>query len=97
MALTSIIALVVTVLALAVLLAPVLRRNRAWRATVTPLASIIGSGFLVSAPLLVREVGGYALYAMLGLCAVAYWVGGAVRFNIAHGEPCSRTATRTSR
>lgn len=87
MALTSIIALVVTVLALAVLLAPVLRRNRAWRATVTPLASIIGSGFLVSAPLLVREVGGYALYAMLGLCAVAYWVGGAVRFNIAHGEP----------
>ena len=30
-------------------------RSDSWRATVTPLASIIGSGFLICGPLLARE------------------------------------------
>lgn len=54
-----------------------------WRATVTPLASIIGSGFLVLAPILVREFGGGAIFAMAGLCLASYLIGGAIRWNIA--------------
>ena len=57
-----------------------------WRATVTPIASIIGSGFLVCAPLLAREFGGFASLAMAALLAMAYIVGAVVRFNISHVE-----------
>ena len=35
-----------------------------WKATVTPLASIMGSGFLVSAPLLAGIVGNLAVVCM---------------------------------
>ena len=65
---------------------PSLRRSRVWRATITPLASIIGSGFLVVAPLLGSTVGRWSLIAMVGIVALAYAVGGAVRYNIAHVE-----------
>ncbi len=61
---------------------PRVRRSTDWRATVTPLASIIGSGFLVLAPLLVREFGTRAVWVMAGLCGVAYLVGEAIRWNI---------------
>ena len=54
-----------------------------WRATVTPLASIIGSGFLVLGPILDVNYGGYAPLVMLALCAMAYLFGGAIRYNIA--------------
>ena len=58
-----------------------------WKATVTPLASIMGSGFLVSAPLLGGIVGNLALFCMAILLVLAYLVGGAIRFNIRHFEP----------
>jgi hypothetical protein len=58
-----------------------------WKATVTPLASIMGSGFLVSAPLLAGIVGNLAVVCMALLLALAYMVGGAIRFNILHFEP----------
>lgn len=58
-----------------------------WKATVTPLASIMGSGFLVSAPLLAGIVGNLALVCMAMLLVLAYMVGGAIRFNIRHFEP----------
>ena len=58
-----------------------------WRATVTPLASIMGSGFLVSAPLLAGIVGNLAVICMAALLLLAYMVGGAIRFNIRHFEP----------
>ena len=54
-----------------------------WRATITPLASIIGSGFLVLGPILDVSYGGYAPLVMIGLCAIAYLFGSAIRFNIA--------------
>jgi hypothetical protein len=57
-----------------------------WKATVTPLASIMGSGFLVSAPLLAGTVGNLAVICMGVLLALAYMVGGAIRFNILHFE-----------
>ena len=64
-----------------------LEKATAWKATVTPLASIIGSGFLVSVPLLAHEVGNWALPAMGALIVVAYVVGAAIRFNIRYAEP----------
>jgi hypothetical protein len=65
---------------------PRVRRSEAWPATVTPLASIIGSGFLVLAPLLAATVGDWAPVAMTGVVLVAYAIGATLRFNIAHGE-----------
>jgi hypothetical protein len=69
------------------LLSPRMRASREWRATVTPLASIIGSGFLVSLPVLTATVGHFAIVAMAALLMLAYLFGAAVRFNIVNGEP----------
>ena len=80
-------ALVVAVLLLAVLMRPAMRAHAGWRAVATPLASIIGSGFLVCVPILRDLVGAWAVFAMAGLLALAYLVGAAVRWNIAHVEP----------
>lgn len=73
----------VALLAGAVLFLPRLRHARSWTATVTPLASIIGSGFLVLAPLLDRSFGVAAGPMMLALCVVAYLFGWVIRCNIA--------------
>ncbi len=62
------------------------RGSTTWRATVTPLASIIGSGFLVLAPLLAETVGAWAAPAMVGIVLAAYAIGAALRFNIVHTE-----------
>lgn len=61
-------------------------RSTAWRATVTPLASIIGSGFLICGPLLAKEFGNAAILAMALLLAIAYGAGAVIRFNIIHIE-----------
>ena len=66
---------------------PRLRASSSWSATVTPLASIMGSGFLVSAPLLVVLAGAYAPLAMFVLLVIAYGLGAVIRFNIRHVEP----------
>ena len=57
--------------------------SRSWRAVITPLASIIGSGFLVLGPILQTSYGMFAPLVMAGLCLVAYLFGAAIRFNIA--------------
>ena len=62
-----------------------------WQATITPLASIMGSGFLVSAPLLGGTVGNLAVFCMATLLVLAYAVGGAIRFNIQYFEPIENT------
>ena len=64
-----------------------LRNSQTWQATVTPLASIIGSGFLVSAPLLILTTGQWAPVMMIFIAIVAYLLGNAMRFNILHLEP----------
>lgn len=79
--------LLLAVVTLALLLWPRVRRHAGWRATVTPLASIIGSGFLVVGPLLAGVTGHWATLAMAGLCTLAWLFGSAIRFNIAHAEP----------
>jgi len=61
--------------------------NRSVQATVTPLASIFGSGFLVIVPILAGAVGVYSVIAMAVVCAVALAVGSVIRFNIRNAEP----------
>ncbi|WNO53964.1 hypothetical protein [Stakelama saccharophila] len=62
-------------------------RSESWIATVTPLASIIGSGFLICGPLLAREFGLFAAPAMAILLLLAYAAGWVIRYNIVHVEP----------
>lgn len=83
-------ALTTTVVAVAaglVLLRPRVMHAPSWRATITPLASIIGSGFLVAGPILAHAAGNLAWVAMAGLCAIAYLFGAAIRRNIQFIEP----------
>ena len=63
------------------------RTSKSWHATVTPLASIIGSGFLVSAPLLILATGKLAPLAMGGIVIIAYALGSSIRTNISLVEP----------
>ncbi len=62
-------------------------RGDLWHATLTPLCSIIGSGFLIMAPLLASIVGPMAPVAILGIVLLAYAIGHVIRFNIMHVEP----------
>lgn len=61
---------------------PGLRASATWRAMTTPLASIIGSGFLVLGPILDNQYGAYAPAVMLALCVGSYLLGGAIRYNM---------------
>lgn len=84
---TNSIALATSVLIAIVLCLPRLRQSFQWRATVTPLASIIGSGFLIIAPLLHSVMGKWALLGIVLLSILAYALGSVIRFNIRHAEP----------
>ena len=66
---------------------PRLTKSESWLATLTPLSSIIGSGFLIIAPLLASVVGEYSPLAVTGIVVLAYAIGGVIRFNIIHAEP----------
>jgi hypothetical protein len=65
-----------------ILWSPKLTNWTNWRAMTTPLASIIGSGFLVLGPILDASYGKYAPLVMLLLCLAAYLYGSAIRYNI---------------
>ena len=55
-------------------------------ASVTPLASIFGSGFLIIVPILERALGALAVAGMAAVCLLAWFVGTAVRHNVAVAE-----------
>lgn len=78
--------ILVAIVVFVFLVLPRLRKNELWQATLTPLSSIIGSGFLVMAPLLASIVGTYATYAVTGIVLVAYALGYVMRYNIKHVE-----------
>jgi hypothetical protein len=84
---TSIVMVIVAVLVVLLALRPRVIRAPIWRATVTPLASIIGSGFLVVGPILGHTSGHWAWLSMLALCGTAYLFGAAIRRNILLVEP----------
>ena len=87
--------LILPIALLVVMFRPRIRNSRFWLATVTPLASIIGSGFLVIAPLLGVTVGDQAPWAMLAIVVAAYVIGAIIRFNIRHAEVLLESASRT--
>lgn len=66
---------------------PRLQSSESWQATLTPLSSIIGSGFLIMSPLLASVVGGLSPLAVIGIVVLAYAIGSVIRFNILHVEP----------
>jgi hypothetical protein len=66
---------------------PGLRRSRMWTIVVTPLASIIGSGFLVVAPLLYQNFGRNHILAIVLINLFALGVGWMMRTNIQFFEP----------
>ena len=66
---------------------PRFTKSRSWQATLTPLSSIIGSGFLIIAPLLASVIGIYSPLAVTGIVVLAYAIGGVIRFNIIQAEP----------
>jgi hypothetical protein len=66
---------------------PRFTKSKSWQATLTPLSSIIGSGFLIIAPLLASVVGEYSPVAVVGIVVLAYAIGGVIRFNIINAEP----------
>ena len=66
---------------------PRLQQSESWQATLTPLSSIIGSGFLIMSPLLASVVGGLSPVAVIVIVVLAYAIGSVIRFNIMHVEP----------
>ena len=82
MELTDILVLLGAMTTLLLLTTPKLIRNQLWGATITPLASIIGSGFLIIGPILVIHFGQLALFPMAALSIAGYAFGSAIRYNI---------------
>ena len=80
------IAIITTLVFGALLINKKLLLSKQWRATVTPLASIIGSGFLIIAPLLHSVFGKFALLGILVLVILGYGIGSITRFNIINIE-----------
>ena len=83
----NMILVVIAAIVLLFMFHPRLTKSESWRATLTPLSSIIGSGFLIIAPLLASVVGAYSPFAVTGIVVLAYAIGGVIRFNITHAEP----------
>ena len=83
----NIILVVIAAIVLLFMFRPRLTKSESWHATLTPLSSIIGSGFLIIAPLLASVVGAYSPFAVMGIVVLAYAIGGVIRFNITHAEP----------
>ncbi|MEO8160237.1 MAG: hypothetical protein ABI588_02370 [Arenimonas sp.] len=61
--------------------------SKVMRATVTPLASIFGSGFLIIVPVLEQTLGALSVLGVVGVCALAWFIGTAIRHNVATIEP----------
>lgn len=68
------------------------RKSKLWVVTVTPLASIIGSGFLIVAPLLHSVFGRWAPAGMIILAVIGYSIGAVIRFNIHNAEKFLQTS-----
>lgn len=60
-------------------------------ATVTPMASIFGSGFLIIVPVLERTLGRWAVLGAAAVCALAWVIGTAVRHCVRVVEPLTAT------
>lgn len=84
---TAALLLIATGAVLVVMFSRRVRTSATWRGTATPLASIIGSGFLVVAPVLGHTFGTRSVLAMGAIVVTAYWLGSTMRYNIRNAEP----------
>lgn len=66
---------------------PKVQESEAYKATVVPLGEIMDVGFIVFSPILILLFGYQAPWAMLGLCLLAIFAGGAMSYNIRNYEP----------
>lgn len=62
-------------------------------ATVTPLASILGSGLLIIIPILERALGALALVGAIGISVLAWFVGTVIRHNVTAVETAEEEGT----
>ncbi len=83
----NVILVIITAIGLLCMFHPRLLKNPSWQATLTPLSSIIGSGFLIIAPMLASVIGIYSPIAATGIVILAYAIGGVIRFKIINAEP----------
>lgn len=74
-------------LIIGILFSKKMRSSISWRAMSTPLSSIIGSGFIIIAPLLWVLVGKWSLLFLFGIIFLSYQIGDVMRFNIINSEP----------
>lgn len=93
----TVLGLTASVVLLALFYLPIVRRSRLWTITVTPLASIIGSGFLIAAPVLYDKFGSLAVPAIILINVFALGVGFIIRNNIKYFDPHRLTAVRQVR
>ncbi len=63
------------------------KRGRVLVAATTPLASILGSGLLIIVPVLERTLGALSVFGAIGVCAVAWLAGTAIRHCVRVVEP----------
>ncbi len=68
-----------------------LTAGRVMLASVTPLASIFGSGFLIIVPVLESTLGALSVLGAAGVCALAWVVGTAIRHCVRVVEPLADT------
>lgn len=66
-------------------------------ATVTPLASILGSGLLIIVPILERTLGALAMLGVLGILVIAWFVGSVIRHNVVALETAEANHTLDER
>lgn len=59
-----------------------IHRRAVLAASVTPLASILGSGLLIIVPVLERTLGALSVVGAVAICAVAWLIGTAIRHNV---------------
>lgn len=62
-----------------------------FKATVTPLASILGSGLLIIVPVLEQTLGAWSILGAFAVCLVAWFVGTAIRHCVKVVEPLADT------
>ncbi|MBX3091950.1 MAG: hypothetical protein KF801_05505 [Cryobacterium sp.] len=62
-------------------------------ATVTPLASILGSGLLIIVPILERTLGALAFVGAIAISVLAWFIGTVIRHNVAVVEPAMEKGT----
>lgn len=68
-------------------------RKRVGLASVTPLASIFGSGFLIIVPVLELTLGVWSIFGAAAVCALAWFAGTAIRHSVRVVEPLAEAGT----